>query len=129
MTPLVAAAKFHGKDGGRGVGGSLSVSMGVSEGFKLYWHLLSSRDGGKLAAKSVRGLPGSPNSTHSCGVPLPTVNAPLSSASDTDFSKILCRPCVPDACGMQPLLPFQGCWLQNPPRNLRKMSPLGISGG
>lgn len=60
MTPLVAAAKFHGKAGG--VGGSLSVSAGVSQSFWLYWHGLNSRDGGKwtLAAKSVRCLPVGP---------------------------------------------------------------------
>lgn len=60
MTPLVAAAKFHGKAGG--VGGSLSVSTGVSQSFWLYWHGLNSRDGGKwtLAAKSVQCLPVAP---------------------------------------------------------------------
>lgn len=83
----------------------------------------------KLAAKLVHGLPGSTSSTHSRGMALPTVNAPLSSVGDNDFSKILCRPCVPDACGTKALLPFQGCWLRNSPRNLRKISPLGNSGG
>lgn len=67
MTPLVAAATFHGKDRGLGAaGGSLSVSPGVSASFELSWHQLNSRDGGKrkLAAESVRGLPGRPHSTH-----------------------------------------------------------------
>lgn len=128
MTPLVAAAKFHGKDGGWGPWGARYLCLRVyPQAFSCTgtYSTLEMVEKENWLQSQSEACPGAPTPP----TPLPTVNAPLSLVSDTDFSKTLCRPCVLDACGMQPLLPFQGCWLQNLPRNLRKRSLLGISGG
>lgn len=63
---------------------------------------------------------GSPDSTLSCGGPLPTLNAPLSSAGDTDFSKILCGPCVqmPVACSL--CCPSKGVGFKTHPETREK---------
>lgn len=63
---------------------------------------------------------GSPDSTLSRGGPLPTLNAPLSSAGDTDFSKILCGPCVqmPVACSL--CCPSKGVGFKTHPETREK---------
>lgn len=106
MTPLVVAAKFHGKDGGSRYLGLLKL-RGVLAPAQLqeWWKK-------KPVCKAFLGLPVQPAPPLPWAVVLPTVNAPLSSVSDTDFSKILWRPCVPHACGLKVLLPSQGCWLK-----------------
>ena len=118
------------KTGIGGAGGTLSVSMGVPESFQLFWHLLNSRDGGKrkLAASAARGPPGSPVSTLSVDRLRPHW-MPLYRWAILNFSKILCRSLCPRCLWQAGSASFQGCWLKNPPRNLRKTSPLGISRG